>query len=356
MDKGKLIALPVLFLAVCGVISGLARMGVDWAAAVAARWAEWHGVLLAAGLMGVVISLERAVAYKRHSGFAAPVLALAGAGVLLAGLDPLYAQGLLALAALSLAWVSFRLWRLQPSLHGALLVLAALFWLSGTLVWLETRDPAAGVMGWLLFLVLTIAAERLELSRYQPLSAGARRLFSCIIGTLAMACFLACFDAHQANLLFGWSLAALALWLLRHDVARRTWWTPGATRYIASCLLSGYVWLLFAGALGATGSFDPGQPWRDAALHAITLGFVFSMIYGHALIILPAVARVRVNFHPVLYLLLLGLHLTLALRVYAGLSGHWDWRAPAGQANALALLAFILTLALLTRRMRARRS
>ena len=34
----------------------------------------------------------------------------------------------------------------------------------------------------------------------------------------------------------------------------------------------------------------------------LLLGFVFSMVFGHAPIVLPAVARLRLPYHPVLYL------------------------------------------------------
>ena len=53
-------------------------------------------------------------------------------------------------------------------------------------------------------------------------------------------------------------------------------------RYVAVCLLAGYFWLAVGGALVAL------QVAYDAALHAIFVGFVFSMVFGHAPVILPA--------------------------------------------------------------------
>jgi hypothetical protein len=356
IKPARVLALPLVVLAVCGVLAGLARLGVEWVMPVAARWAAWHGVLMASCLMGAVISLERAVAYKRLAGYFAPGAALAAALVLLAGAPAVLAALLLACAALCLIGVSIRLWRLQPQLHGALLVLAAGFWLLGDLLWLMTKDPFAGVTDWLLFLVLTVAAERLELSRYQPMTRRARHAFYGLMAWMIVSGLIQMFFPAPANRLMGLGLALLAWWLLGNDVARRTWKMGGSTRYIASCLLTGYVWLLVAGVLGLLGAFDPGHPWHDAALHAITLGFVFSMIFGHVLIILPAVAGMRVNYHPALYLLLAGLHATLVWRLVACLAGQWEWMAQAGQANALCLLAFVLSLVLLTRRMRQHRT
>ncbi len=52
-----------------------------------------------------------------------------------------------------------------------------------------------------------------------------------------------------------------------------------------------------------------------AALHALTLGFVFSMVFGHAAIIFPAVLRVAVPYHPTFYVPLALLHVSLLVRV-----------------------------------------
>ena len=57
----------------------------------------------------------------------------------------------------------------------------------------------------------------------------------------------------------------------------------------------GYVWLLAAGLLGSLGRWlfmaAAGPAW-----HALLLGFVFSMVFGHAPIILPALTGVRPRY------------------------------------------------------------
>ena len=94
----------------------------------------------------------------------------------------------------------------------------------------------------------------------------------------------------------------------------------------------------------------PGHEWRDAALHAIGLGFVFSMVFGHAPIIFPAVTRIKIPYHPALYLPLALLHLTLALRVFGCLSAQFALRQQAALLNGLVLVVFIATLVTLVRR------
>ena len=135
---------------------------------------------------------------------------------------------------------------------------------------------------------------------------------------------------------------ALSLWLVKQDIARRTVRDKGLTRFIAVCLLSGYVWLAIGGAvIVAAGGLAPGSPAYDAALHALALGFVFSMVFGHAPIIFPAVLRVAVPYHPTFYLPLALLHASLVVRLAGDAAGQFDWTRAGGLLNALALAAFI---------------
>jgi hypothetical protein len=144
-------------------------------------------------------------------------------------------------------------------------------------------------------------------------------------------------------LLFAAGLLGLALWLIKQDLARRTVRGRGLTRFIAVCLLSGYAWLAVGSAvILAAGGLMPGSPSYDAALHAIALGFVFSMVFGHAPIIFPAVLRVAVPYHPTFYAPLALLHATLALRLAGDAAGQLEWVRAGGVGNALALVAFIL--------------
>ena len=141
------------------------------------------------------------------------------------------------------------------------------------------------------------------------------------------------------TLLLGAGLLVLALWLMRQDVARRTVKGRGLPRFIAVCLLTGYVWLALSGfAILVSGGLEYGGASYDAALHAVLLGFVFSMVFGHAPIILPAVLRVRS-----LAVFLPAAHPACRCR---SASRGWmmlaQWRAWGGALNGIALLAFVL--------------
>ncbi|MCK9381441.1 MAG: hypothetical protein M0P95_10310 [Sulfuritalea sp.] len=326
-----------------GVLAGLSRL--DWTVpSVAAASAGWHGALMISAFLGTVISLERAVALGRGWAYLAPAAAGIGGVALLAGAPLILTQVLTAIAAATLVAASIQVLRRLVAPFTVILAVGALCWLVGNLAWLAGGALTAAVPWWLAFLVLTIAGERLELTRFLPARAGAQRLFFVIVGGILAGATISFWQEDAGLRLFAAGLLALAVWLLRYDIARRNAQQQGLVRFIAVCLLSGYAWLVLAGLLGVAGGFLPGHPWRDATLHAVGLGFVFSMIFGHAPIIFPAVVQVKIPYHPVFYLPLLVLHASLALRIFGTLGNNFPLRADGGLFNAIALLLFIATL------------
>lgn len=346
--RSSLARLPLLLMGmvavVTGVLAGLARMGTE-VPALAAAQAGTHGALMIAGFLGTVISLERAVALA-SSGLRWPHLAPLAAGLgglsLLAGAPIILAQALFVSAGLVLAFGSALLFFRRQAAYLATLALGALAWLGGNLVWALGGALFPAVPWWIAFLVLTIAGERLELTRFLPTSLMAQRGFNTIVALQIAALPLALWHEGPGLALFAATLIALALWLLLEDIARRTVKQAGLTRYIAVCLLSGYLWLAFGGALGVLGGFAPGSAMRDAALHAIFLGFVFAMIFGHAPIIFPAVAKVKIPYHPVFYAPLALLHITVLARIAGDLTNSSTAARHAAIGNALTLLLFVL--------------
>lgn len=333
---------------IVGVFAGLARL--SWQVPeFAAVQAGNHGALMVAAFLGTVISLERAVAIGKRWAYLAPLCAGFGGLALLFQAPLAVAQTLLIMAGAVLSTGSLLLLRKQLAMYLVTLVIAALCWLIGGLCWWQTGSIATATPWWMSFLVLTIAAERLELTRYLPITHFAQTTFSLIMALQLGGLLLAFWQESSGLLLFASSLVLLAIWLLRYDIARRTVKQSGLTRFIALCLLFGYGWLLLAGMLGLQGgllSSAAGSPLRDAALHSLFLGFVFSMIFGHAPVIFPAVSRIRINYHPVFYLPFIVLHLSLLGRLLGDLV--WpeiaQMRTHSAAANAVALALFIATI------------
>jgi hypothetical protein len=110
---------------------------------------------------------------------------------------------------------------------------------------------------------------------------------------------------------------------------------------MAVCLLMGYFWLAMSGVAWCLASQGVVAA-RDTALHALSLGFVFSMVLGHAPVILPAIARVKLLFGRAFYVPLAMLHGSLAVRLVSP----WlnlDGLALGAAGNALAIVLFAAT-------------
>jgi hypothetical protein len=349
--------LPLLLLGfvalVVGTGAGLARLAWPTPSSIA-QAAVWHGPLMVCGFFGVVISLERAVAVGRVWAYAAPLLS--GLGTVLALLDgTAWAPYLYLSGSVVLLGATLSLLRRQREGFIVMLIAASACWSMGTALWARGTAVHEVVVWWLGFLVLTIAGERLELSRFMPPSAAALRWFALISAGLLLSLMATLVDLPWAVRGFGLGLLALALWLARCDIARRTVRQPGLTRYIALCLLSGYAWLALGGAVMAAVGLQPGTPSYDAALHALLLGFVFSMVFGHAPIVFPAVLRVVLPYRPMFYAPLLLLHASLALRLLGDASDSFALARWGALGSALALAAFIVVMASAVRRSRPRR-
>ncbi|MBP9713710.1 MAG: hypothetical protein KBD60_08470 [Sterolibacterium sp.] len=338
---------------IAGVLAGLARMGISQIpyAPQAATLAWGHGALMIPAFLGTVISLERAVALARPWAYLAPLCAGSSGLALMAGLPAEFASGLNIIGGATLTTGSLLIFRQQPAIYTATLALGALSWLIGSLTWWASHLIPAAVPWWMAFLVLTIAGERLELTRYLPTPRDAQRFFALLIGVLLLSLTSAFWNESLGLTLYALTLIILAGWLFRYDIARRTIKQSGLTRFIALCLLSGYGWLATGGVLGVLGGFmaeTAGSPLHDAALHSIFLGFVFSMIFGHAPIIFPAVVRVKIPYHPTFYLPLIALHTSLLMRVLADFleADQSLLRQTAAIGNGLALALFVITMLL----------
>lgn len=325
---------------IAGVAGGLVRMGV--ATPAPAAGIAWHGAFMASAFFGTLISLERAVAIGRLWAYAAPAACGAGGVALLLG-GQSAAFALLLFGSAIFAVASIRVYFTQPALHTGVLALGAFALVAANVALLAGTRLEAIVPAWIAFFALTIGAERLELSRLVRLPAWARVVFTVLTCAILAAGVLAIgFPSVQRA--FGVLLVLAAAWLVRFDLATRTVRASGLTRYIAVCLLAGYAWLALSGlVLAASGGSAGSRALWDAALHAFFLGFVFSMVFGHAPVILPAVLRIAFPYAAALYFPLAVLHATLALRVAGDFAANPALRTWGGLGGAAAIALFILT-------------
>ncbi|EEG09765.1 conserved hypothetical protein [Pseudogulbenkiania ferrooxidans 2002] len=334
-----LLLVPVLLAA--ALLGGLARVGM-MLPALPAEAPLFHGPLMVSGVFGALISLERAVALRRRWALLAPLCAFCSGGLLLLGGPWWLAAAGFALASAGLLAASFVIWRIQPADFTRLLAVAALLWLVGNLAWLAGW-PVWDVVGWWQgFLLLTIVAERLELSRLLRRPPHAAPLLNGLLILWLLGMLANTLTPRLPGLpLVGLSLVGMAAWLARYDLARRTVRQQGLPRYIAASLLAGYVWLAVSGLLLLGGQVLQPGPGYDAVLHTLFVGFVFSMVFGHAPVILPALTGWRVPYRPLLYLPLALLHGSLLLRLAGDLLGRFEWRQAGSLLNGITLLLFL---------------
>lgn len=328
----------------------LALLAALWAGLVRLGWAlpplrptlpVAHGPLMISGFLGTVIALERAVALRHRWTYVAPALTGLGALALIAGLSAPAGPLLITLGSLGLVAVFGVIIRRQTALFTITMGLGALTWLAGNLLWLAGWPISRVVLWWAGFLVLTIVGERLELSRLLNPPRSVQTAFVAATGLFVAGLVVSLFDLDVGSRLAGLGMIALALWLGRYDIARRTVRKAGLTRFIAVCLLAGYVWLGIGGLLALGQGGTVAGPRYDAMLHAIFLGFVFSMIFGHAPVIFPGVLGVSVPFRQSFYGHLVLLHASLVLRMVGDLAGWLPGRQWGGLLNVVALLLFL---------------
>ncbi|MFE1259044.1 hypothetical protein ACFW5X_00810 [Streptomyces albogriseolus] len=310
------------------------------------RLPQVHGVLLVLGFAGTLVALERAVALGGRWPHLAPA-ALGGGGLLLLTPVDLVVPRLLLVAGATVLTVLYtRFWRRQPGPALIAQGAGAVSALGAALLWLGGLDVPR-LLPWLVaFLVLTIAGERLELARVALLAPRAEPAFLACVGAVVTGVVTTLMWPATGTLLLGAALLALVGWLVVHDVARRLLRSTGLPRFSAACLLAGYAWLGLAGALWLLGGPVAEGSRYDAVVHAVFLGFVMSMIMAHAPVILPAVLRRPLPYHPGLAVAAWLLHGSLILRVVVGdlreIRGAWQL---GGALNIAAVLLFVLTAA-----------
>lgn len=345
-----------------GLAGGLSRLG--WPTPTPAI--AVHGGVLLFGFFGALIALERAVALRSIAagwGLMVPGAAALGGVLVWASAWPAAGWALNLLASTGLAGLyGLAAHRRADSLHLRVQAGAAVCWTLGTVAMLG-QAPAAATLAGMAFLVGTIAGERRELTQFVRLRPAAARGFLLIVACGAASVLAGVVGAvapaaaaplvEWAPWLWWLSVAGLALWLIRLDVGLHGWLRAGWVGHTALCLAVGYGWMCVAALLALSGllaqAFGPANAtvaaWAPSATHALLLGFVFAMVFGHAPLMLPALARVRPVYTGWVRWPLWLLGFSLALRVVATGLGDGALLAWAGAGHALALALFALTMA-----------
>lgn len=339
------IVIFAMFCLLCGMWSGLQRIG--WSIAVAPIVAH-HGAIMVGGFLGTLIALEKIIPLRRRVLFLIPIMNALSVAFFFTDyyIISIY---LLIISSAALTIVFLYYFRSQRSVIYVLMTLGALCWLVGNLLLLSKRFYPLAFPWWTAFALYIIAAERMEIIKFLPVSSFGKKIFVALLFVFGISVF---FSFHGiGSLISALMLIAIATWLMKNDMIAINLKRKGLPKFTAISLLCGYVALLLTGIF----FFALADQWLtyDAIVHSFFLGFVFSMIFAHGPMILPGVMGFsQTPFSKVLYLWLLLLQVSWGTRVVADINAMLDIRKFSGMLSAAAILGYFITMAVITVRSR----
>lgn len=337
--------LPFVFLALLclltGLWTGLSRIG--WEIFVLPAVAH-HGAVMIGGFLGTLISLEKIIPLNKKALFLIPLASAASAVTFMTG-NPYVAMIFLLSASAGLVCVFLFYLIVHRDLIYTLMLVGGLCWFTGNLLLFTKHFYPLAFPWWIGFTLFIITAERIEITRFLPVTFKQKRY---LIGFLSLFIMSVLFSFHGiGNLVSGLALIGVSLWLMRFDLVGITIRKNGLTQYVAVALLCGYIALLLSGVFFIV--FRDELLAYDALVHTFFIGFVFSMIFAHGPIILPGVLGISVKpFHRVLFFWLFSLQLSWLIRVGADVLFLPYWRKVSGLVSAAAIIGYFVTIAVLT--------
>ncbi len=318
---------------------GLSRLGLTPAAP--GDVTTYHGALMVSGFIGTLIGLERAIVVRRAWSYLAPVLSASAGVALIVGTGGQVAAILVAAAAVVFLLVTALGAPASPGAAVVVMTAGAAAWLVGAVLWWQGAEPFRSMPWWAAFLVLTIAAERMDLARSLRPSGMATAVLVVAASAFAAGTVLTLIDLPIGVRVAGAGALVLGLWLALRDRPPAVAKVRALPRFIATALPLAYAWLAAAALLMVT--FD-GIPtgWRyDAMAHALFAGFVLTMIFAHGPIVVPAVIGTAIAYRRALYAPLAVLQVAVALRIAGDAFERSDVRDAGAIGIALAVVGFM---------------
>ena len=332
---------PAMLALIAGLLAGLQRIG--WKIQSGEICTD-HGAIMIGGFLGTLIILEKIIPLKKKILFVLPVIS-AGSVILFSvgmGYD---AVACLVIASAGLSIVFFIYWFRERSLPYFLMFVGSACWLIGNILLLETKFYPISISWWMAFVLLIITAERLELTKFLPVSKTQKLLCIGMLAIFTVACILSFHGI--GNYLAAIPLVGVSLWLMRHDVVGINLRRDGLPKFVGIALLSGYCALLLAGIL--LPSLMDAPLGYDIIVHCFFIGFTFSMIFAHGPIILPGVLAISVKpYHPILYFWLTMLHTSWIMRMFADVTLNMQLRMYTGMVSAITIIGYFVSIAVLS--------
>lgn len=333
-----ILVFPFIILSLLAAIwSGWIRIGWNFPIA---NVATQHGALMVNSFLASLIFLERSVSFRNRWVLLLPFINALSIVAFAFNLPAIAQLVFIVCSCGFIAMCSYFIYTYKEAYYFIFLA-GAICLLAGNIIWYRTNSFPSSVIWWMGFLLFTIVAERLELSRFLKLTSFKRNLLWACLVLFLVAISL---PFHlQGNILMAISIAMISLWLLKYDMARHSIKVKGQHRYSGLLLIAGYAWLLIMAVLLLfQNSFAFGY---DAVLHSFFIGFIFSMIFSHAVIILPAVTKLSVKLcRPFLYVWFVLLQISLVIRIVADILEDVPCRRIGGMVNGICILLFFISI------------
>lgn len=293
------------------------------------------------GFFATLIGMERAVALNKLWAYLASVLSGIGAIVLLIGSS----VGIIFIFVSSLIFFIMNVMFLKRQFADFIIggVIGAFLLVYGNFLWLINGSITDAVILWIGFFILIIASERLGLTRFTNRPVWAQYVFWAPILFILLAGFV---NKNYSFKLLGMGLIGIALWLSKFDIIRLNFRQKGLPKFSALALSAGYFWLFWSGVIALVYADYFASPIYDVIVHSIMIGFVFSMVFANAPIIMPSIIGLKKSFHWSLYMPLWLLHITLVFRVIGGLILNNHLRLIGAMGNAISVVLFIFLFAI----------
>ncbi|MEM4280828.1 MAG: hypothetical protein QXT61_05300 [Candidatus Caldarchaeum sp.] len=292
--------------------------------------AQYHGALMAVGFLAALIAAERAISLTNVLMAVASIYFSSGGLLLAVGFklltDVLWMGGALAFMIWTIwMWLKFR-----GNFSNLFFTFAAVLLLVGVVFFILGFPRVSYGLAWAGFFAAFIVGERMDMLKITKASA-----LSYVIAGLSLPV------AAAGSLFLSKNLMAAMFGLLlysavRHDVALRFVMRPGFSRYLAIGLGTAYLWLAVSTVLWSLAAS------LDIILHSIFLGFVGTMVFTHAPIILPAILKIKHIYSPSLYIPFTMLQASTAMRIFSAATLNVGLWSLSGLVTVLSVIVFIL--------------
>ncbi len=324
----RLLVLLGLATLLTAALSGVVRLGVlPRLAGPLGHTVAHHGPWMVVAFLGTVIGVERCADQTRAWPYLGPLLI--GVGGLVGRPWAVLVGGVV----LGLSLIARARGARITSLV-AIEAVSQLVFVGAAVLAVRGAPVFELVPWWMVFLVTTILGELATEGEAAPLA----------LAVVAAAVLVASLGWPAALRLLGVCFVLLGVFMFRLEAAR-PWARGGSAGHVARSIAFAAAWSLVAGVLLARYGALAAGPVYDATLHAVFVGFVLGMLFGHGPLVLPPLVGRRVSHDGRFVVPFAVLQASLIARVAGDLLGVPSARSIGGALNGVAVLLFVLSVA-----------